>query len=484
MARSVVSSNRALGARDVWRQAESFAAAVIPASTTGEALTRVILDVLSRYNLPIAKLRAQCYDGASNMSGCFKGVQARIKELQPRALYVHCTAHSLNLALQETTSEVSVVRDSLHYLNDAAVLFGKSAKRKAILEEAQGRIKSLCPTRWTMRSAGIDVALQNYGAILDALQDVASQPGADDSLTKSRGLLEQFSSCRMYWSLCVAQRIFGPTERLSKVLQSSAMTVNGALSAVKTTYDFLVEQRSDVAFDEVMQLVKKGEEQFQIEPLKAPRTRRPPHSLDAGSQPVELTVIGYYRQQYFQLLDRVTTCLRDRFMDNSDMEIYRSLEELLLAKTVPFSGTEDVTVPASNALVYGDLDTSSLMLEKKMMKTVIDKGAMANFDSLSTLVQALRDKPPEVRMLFPETVKLANLLLVVPATSATAERSFSCLRRIKTWVNSTVSQSRLNSIAILHCYSELTPDLESVMCDFVGLNDIRRRFFGSCTFTS
>jgi hypothetical protein len=87
-------------------------------------------------------------------------------------------------------------------------------------------------------------------------------------------------------------------------------------------------------------------------------------------------------------------------------------------------------------------------------------------------------------MLFPETVKLANLLLVFPATSVTAERSFSCLRRIKTRVNSTVSQLRLNSIAILHCYSELTPDFESVMCEFVGLNDIRRRVFGSCTFTS
>ena len=45
-------------------------------STTGEALYQIIIDVLSRYNLPIANLRAQCHDGASNMSGCFKGVQA------------------------------------------------------------------------------------------------------------------------------------------------------------------------------------------------------------------------------------------------------------------------------------------------------------------------------------------------------------------------------------------------------------------------
>ena len=47
-------------------------------------------------------------------------------------------------------------------------------------------------------------------------------------------------------------------------------------------------------------------------------------------------------------------------------------------------------------------------------------------------------------------VKLANLLLVVPATSATARRSFSCLRGNNTWINSTVSQWRLNITAIFH----------------------------------
>jgi hypothetical protein len=106
---------------------------------------------------------------------------------------------------------------------------------------------------------------------------------------------------------------------------------------------------------------------------------------------------------------------------------------------------------------------------------------MPAWNSLSALVQALLDKPPEVRMLFPETVKLANLLLVIPASSASAERSFSCLRRIKTWLNSTTSQSRLNSVAILNCYNNIQPDINSIISEFVGLNDLRRKVFGNCT---
>ena len=57
-------------------------------------------------------------------------------------------------------------------------------------------------------------------------------------------------------------------------------------------------------------------------------------------------------------------------------------------------------------------------------------------------------------------VKLANLLLVVPATSATARRSFSCLRGNNTWINSTVSQWHLNITAIFHCYPVVNPDLD------------------------
>jgi len=40
----------------------------------------------------------QGYDGAANMAGRFKGTQTVVKEIYTKALYVHCAAHSLNLA--------------------------------------------------------------------------------------------------------------------------------------------------------------------------------------------------------------------------------------------------------------------------------------------------------------------------------------------------------------------------------------------------
>ena len=51
-------------------------------------------------------MRAQGYDGAANMSGIHKGVQARVRERIPTAQYVHCKAHTLGLAIVHS-SDVS-----------------------------------------------------------------------------------------------------------------------------------------------------------------------------------------------------------------------------------------------------------------------------------------------------------------------------------------------------------------------------------------
>ena len=55
-------------------------------------------------NLGLSGLRGQGYDGVSTMSGAKAGVQARIRQQQPKALYIHCVDHSFNLAIQSSCS--------------------------------------------------------------------------------------------------------------------------------------------------------------------------------------------------------------------------------------------------------------------------------------------------------------------------------------------------------------------------------------------
>ena len=83
--------------------------------TTGEALTDLLLSVISKAGLDIKNVVGQGYDGGSNMSGTTKGVQARIRELNPRALFTQCFAHCLNRALVNAVSsrEHSAARNFL-----------------------------------------------------------------------------------------------------------------------------------------------------------------------------------------------------------------------------------------------------------------------------------------------------------------------------------------------------------------------------------
>ena len=55
-----------------------------------------------------------------------------------------------------------------------------------------------------------------------------------------------------------------------------------------------------------------------------------------------------------------------------------------------------------------------------------------------------------------------KLVLVMPATNATSECSFSTLHRVKSYLHSTMSQQRLNNLMTLHVHTDLTDSLDLV----------------------
>ena len=61
-------------------------------------LFNLVHSVLHEFDID-NKLVGQCYDGACIMFGHLIGLQARVKELAPNALFTHCLAHRLNLVL-------------------------------------------------------------------------------------------------------------------------------------------------------------------------------------------------------------------------------------------------------------------------------------------------------------------------------------------------------------------------------------------------
>lgn len=63
-------------------------------ATDASTLASVIRDTLV---MSISNCCGQAYDGAANMAGHLNGVAIRIQENEPKAIFIHCLGHSINL---------------------------------------------------------------------------------------------------------------------------------------------------------------------------------------------------------------------------------------------------------------------------------------------------------------------------------------------------------------------------------------------------
>ena len=99
--------------------------------------------------------------------------------------------------------------------------------------------------------------------------------------------------------------------------------------------------------------------------------------------------------------------------------------------------------------------------------------------SIRTIASVFAESSIYVGMLR-EVAKLVTVYLTFPVTSATAERSFSSLRRIKTYLRSSMTAYRLNNLFLLYVHLPLTEklDLVEVAREFVSANSRRQRYFG------
>jgi len=120
------------------------------------------------------------YDGGANMRGSLNGVQALITKRQNLCVYVHCWAHSLNLALVNTC-KLPIVAKHISLLKEVGNFF-VSPKRNQILRLQSQKLKStkkqtvraICATRWTALSESTETFLTLLPAIINSLHVIAS----------------------------------------------------------------------------------------------------------------------------------------------------------------------------------------------------------------------------------------------------------------------------------------------------------------------
>ena len=142
---------------------ECFIGFVHISNLDAASLVKYICDTMSTCHLSLDNCVSQCYDGASVMSGACSGIQARLREITPCAIYTHCCAHRLNLVLVDCARCISYAGEFLAQLESLYVFMSASKAHELFLEKQAllrpgkqiMQLKRLVETRWACRHRSI-----------------------------------------------------------------------------------------------------------------------------------------------------------------------------------------------------------------------------------------------------------------------------------------------------------------------------------------
>ena len=181
-----------------------------------------------------------------------------------------------------------------------------------------------------------------------------------------------------------------------------------------------------------------------LDPLSLPRSRKVPrkhyyNDCSASSQHVPVSEEDHYRPDYFKITDSALVNLNEYF-SSTDLDEYRKLTDSLLTDIVD---TEALSK-------YPELsDCDAIKLQLSFFKTQFQP------KSVSECWILFKTMKVEVKQMFPLVEKLLRLILISPASSCSAERSFSALRRLKPYLRSSMTQRRLNHVMMCYIHQDL-----------------------------
>ena len=120
--------------------------------------------------------------------------------------------------------------------------------------------------------------------------------------------------------------------------------------------------------------------------------------------------------------------------------MYKNLEQLITKAVTQNSFDYELKYVAE---FYGDdVDKNNLAIQLNILAT--DYPQVRTPPSIFAIIDYFKSLSPAKKHLMDQVCTVLKLILIMPATNATSERSFSALRRLKTYLHSSMSQQRLN----------------------------------------
>ena len=136
----------------------------------------------------------------------------------------------------------------------------------------------------------------------------------------------------------------------------------------------------------------------------------------------------------------------------------RNIEKMLINS----ANGKSYSFPNTFKEIYDkDIDMEKLSLQLQLLPDAM-KGSPTKIKEVTrirTICDILNDQPG-VKNFLSEVHKVLRIYYTIPVTTASAERSFSALKRIKTYLRNSITQHRLNHCMLLHVHRQQTDELD------------------------
>ena len=415
-------------------------------SLSGKNIGAIVEKEMRKIGLNILNCVGFGTDGASVMTSSEIGAVSCLKKSAKNSVHIICLAHCLNLSIgkgcgiTEIQSVISTIKEIYDFFNSPKRCHIFQAVNKKTTSD---RVKNLCMTRWIERINSINSFIDEFKNIYDALCFIISEKFDSNMIAKSSELKTKMESSSFLIGLVTTRYLMTEFKQLSKILQSKSIHLVEALKEANRVIILLEKKLNIQNFREIFDNAK--DIAFSIgQTLSRSRNTEDPNKINF----------------WFENLFRPSIQLA---IDDLKSRIGKSENTFALLTYLLPSNLNKLTPEILKEI----FDFYHPLLESNNIECTFD-----NFRREVDGYKLMEIETDEIPIILKSTLGyeivsfLLRVLIVLPCSTATAERTFSFLKRCKTPLRNRTGQERLSGLAVGNLNADIFPEIGEIMKTF------------------
>lgn len=235
------------------------------------------------------------------------------------------------------------------------------------------------------------------------------------------------------------------------------------------------EEFFSIIFENAEKVMEALDVTIRIPRLTKMQTTRPNYPTSSNDE--KENIISYWNKTiYIATLDFINADLKDRFSEES-MKCY-ALNFLIPVNLEAISKLHELKTQIEPIChkYYTLLCQNRDTMPMKVLNEICSLKKSTNYEHLKKVKKAMEAYSSYDEKAYPLLKSLLQILLSLPISAATAERSFSTLRRLKTWMRSRMTQDRLNGLGLVYVHRDINVNIENVINRYANLKNRRIEF--------